>query len=67
MSKKITARSLCKPINGPRAADRAATAVQTKPKSDSQTATVTPVRGPRTLELVSGKAAGKVLIVDHMG
>ena len=35
-------------------------------KSDAETALVTPVRGPRSLELGSGKVAGKVLIVDHM-
>ena len=35
-------------------------------KTDAETAPVTPVRGPRTLELGSGKVAGKVLIVDHM-
>ena len=54
---------------GPRAADCASTAPtpRTKTIADCQTATVTPVRGPRTLELGSGKVAGKVLIVDHMG
>ena len=36
-------------------------------KADCQSQSVTPVRGPRTLELGSGKVAGKVLIVDHMG
>ena len=36
-------------------------------KADCQRQSVTPVCGPRTLELGSGKVAGKVLIVDHMG
>ena len=31
-----------------------------------ETAPVTPVHGPRSMELGSGKVAGKVLIVDHM-
>ena len=31
-----------------------------------ETAPVTPVHGPRSMELGSGKVAGKVLIVDHI-
>ena len=35
-------------------------------KSERETVPVTLVRGPRSMELGSGKVAGKVLIVDHM-
>ena len=35
-------------------------------KADCQRQSVTPVRGPRSMIISSGKVAGKVLIVDHM-
>ena len=38
----------------------------TKFIANRETAPVTPVRGPRSMELGSGKVAGKVLIVEHM-
>ena len=40
--------------------------LQQTSKIERETASVTPVRGPRSMELGSGKVAGKVLIVDHM-
>ena len=54
---------------GPRDADRASTAPTPNQisKADCQKQSVTPVGGPRTMELGSGRVAGKVLIVDHMG
>ena len=60
-----------KSINqGPRSTDQrprpAVPPPSTKSKSDEQTASVTPFRGPRSMELGSGKVAGKVLIVDHV-
>ena len=56
-------------VRGLTAADRPTTAPTPNQisRADCQRQSVTPVRGPRNLELGSGKVAGKVLIVDHMG
>ena len=37
-----------------------------KSKADRETPSVTPIRGPLSMELGSGKVAGKVLIVEHV-
>ena len=63
----ITTAYLHQSINqGPRSTDHCRPTPSIKSKADGKTSSVTPICGPRSMGLGSGKVEGKVLKVNHM-